>query len=86
MDADCAELEDTNKRMADTIDRLDEAITAKLDAHDALAESHADLLAALEWALPYAQDAKLSLDQAARDEHAKGLYEAKVLIRKARAL
>ena len=63
----------------------------KLDAYDALAESHAELIGALEWALPYVQDARpapadVILTQAVRDRHAKGLIEAKALIRKARKL
>ena len=53
--------------------------------YDALAESHAELVAALDWALPFAARAKITLSQRVRDNHARVLFKAGEALRKAGA-
>ena len=63
----------------------DTKLEAKSRAYDALAESHAELVAALDWALPFAARAKITLSQRVRDNHARVLFKAGEALRKAGA-
>jgi hypothetical protein len=81
-----AEFEQLNKEMTALLDRLEAEVERKLAAYNALAESHAELVAALTWAIPYVEDTKITLTQRVRDEHAKALYNAQAALTKARAL
>lgn len=56
-----------------------------IDERDALAESHAELVAALDWAMIFANAWQLPDDQLYRDTHAKALHKAQAALDRARA-
>ena len=68
--------------MAET--SVHQALNECILERDALAESHAALVEALDFALPYAQTSKISLNQNVRDKHARTLYKAESALAKPR--